>query len=149
MKVILNQDVKGIGKKGEIKEVSDGYARNFLLPKKLASEANAANIDTAKQKMAAAEHKIEVEKAEAKKMAEKISKLSVDCFIKTGKDGRVFGSVTGKEISEALLKQHNISIDKKKISAPSIKAMGSYTAEVKLYANISAKLSVNVQAKAE
>lgn len=149
MKVILNQDVKGIGKKGEIKEVSDGYARNFLLPKKLASEATNANIDTAKQKLAAAEHKKEVEKAEALVLADKIKKLSVDCFIKTGKDGRVFGAVTSKEISEALLKQHNISIDKKKISSQSIKAMGSYTAEVKLYANVSASLNVNVSAKSE
>lgn len=147
MKVILNQDVKGTGKKGQVLEVSDGFARNFLLPKKLASEATASNINTAKQQQAAAEHKIEVEKAEAKTMAEKIGKLSVNCFIKTGKDNKVFGSVTAKEISEALEKEHKIKVDKKKINAPTIKAMGTYVAEVKLYANISCKLTVNVSGK--
>ncbi len=147
MKVILNQDVKGTGKKGQVLEVSDGFARNFLLPKKLASEATASNVNTAKQQQAAAEHKIEVEKAEAKALAEKLSKLSVNCFIKTGKDNRVFGSVTGKEISEALEQQHNIKIDKKKISCPSIKGMGQFVAEIKLYANISCKLNVTVSAQ--
>ena len=149
MKVILNQDVKGTGKKGQVLEVSDGFARNFLLPKKLASEATASNVNTAKQQQAAAEHKIEVEKAEAKKLAEKLSKLSVTCYIKMGKDNRVFGSVTAKEVSEAILKQHNINIDKKQISVPSIKAMGSYVAEIKLYANISTKLAVTVEGKNE
>ena len=149
MKVILNQDVKGTGKKGQVLEVSDGFARNFLLPKKLASEATASNVNTAKQQQAAAEHKIEVEKAEAKKLAEKLSKLSVTCYIKMGKDNRVFGSVTAKEVSEAILKQHNINIDKKQISGPSIKAMCSYVAEIKLYANISTKLAVTVEGKNE
>ena len=149
MKVILNQDVKGTGKKGQIMEVSDGFARNFLLPKKLASEATAANINTAEQQQAAAEHKAEVEKAEALAAAEKIKKLEVTCFIKTGKDNKVFGSVGSKEISEALMSQHKINIDKKKISAPTIKAVGQYTAEIKLYANISASLKVTVNAKNE
>lgn len=147
MKVILDQDVKGTGKKGQVLEVSDGFARNFLLPKKLAREATANNIDTARQQQAAAEHRAQMEKEQALSLSKQLKELSVTCYIKTGKDDRVFGSVTGKEISEALAAQHGISLDKKKISCPSIKAVGEYTAELKLYANLSSTLKVKVLAK--
>ena len=156
MKVILDQDVKGTGKKGQVLEVSDGFARNFLLPKKLL-ETQINKIQTElttltdqnnqNQQQAAAEHRAQMEKEQALSLSKQLKELSVTCYIKTGKDDRVFGSVTGKEISEALAAQHGISHDKKKISCPSIKAVGEYTAELKLYANVSSTLKVKVLAK--
>lgn len=147
MKVILNQDVKGTGSKGQIVEVSDGYARNFLFPRKLAAEASAANLNAAKQQQAAAAHRLASEKSDAEAQAEKLKNLSVTCTIKMGKEGKVFGSIGGKEVSEALLAQHGVQIDKKKISCPTIKAIGQYSAEIKLFANIATTITVNVQAE--
>ena len=148
MKVILTQDVKSQGKKGQLINVSDGYARNFLLPKGLAIEADASAMNDLKNKEAARLHKIEVEKAAAKECAEKLSVTTVKIFAKAGADGRFYGAVTSKDIAEALKAQFAIEVDKRKIllDAP-IKAFGTYKIEIKLYADISGKLNVKVTEK--
>ena len=145
MKVVLKGDVKGSGKKGEIVNVSDGYARNFLLPKGLAVEANAQVINDIKLKEAAKEHHIALEKKAAEDAKARIDGKSVKLLAKGGTEGRLFGSVTSKEVAETISKAYNIEVDKRKVSLESeIKAFGTYTAELKLYAGISAKVFVVV-----
>ena len=145
MKVVLLQDVKGQGKKDELINVSDGYARNFLFPKKLAVEADAKILNDIKNKEAARLRKIELEKAAARETAEKLQALVVKIKIQQGNDGKFYGSVTTKDIAEALLAQHKVEIDKRKIvMANQIKAYGSYTVDVKLYPEISGKINVLV-----
>ena len=145
MKVIFNVDVKGQGKKGEMKEVSDGYARNYLLPRKLASEATADNINTMKLKEKAKAALIAKEKAEAEDNAKRLSAITVTIRAKAGGAGKLFGSVTSQEISDALREQHGINIEKNKIvQAEPIKTFGSYTVKAKLGYEISANVSVLV-----
>ena len=134
MKVILTQDVKGQGKKDQIIEVSDGYARNFLLPRKLAIVADTKAVSEVKSKEASKQHKIDVEKQEARALAEKLSTLTVKIVESAGNENRLYGAVTSKDIAEKLAKDHKITIDKKKIvmSEP-IKTFGTYKVEVKLY----------------
>lgn len=148
MIVILNKDVKGTGKAGDVVKVSDGYARNMLIPKGLAAEATQGNIrHLEKKKAIEAERKAE-EKAEAKEMAKKISELSVNIKTKAGEGGKIFGSITSKDISDALKKQHNIDVDKKKIQLSSpIKQTGEVSVEIKLYFEVSAKLTVKIEAE--
>ena len=149
MKVMLLQDVKGQGKKDQIVEVSDGYARNFLLPKKLAIIADAKAVNEAKNKEASNLHKIEVAKAEAKATAEKLSKITVRIMQSAGNDNRLYGAVTTKDIAERLNKDHGINIDKKKMTlSESIKTFGTYKVEVKLYgAEITGTITVQVSPK--
>ena len=149
MKVMLTQDVKGQGKKDQIIEVSDGYARNFLLPKKLAVIADAKAVNEAKNKEASNLHKIEVAKAEAKATADKLSKLIVKINESAGNDNRLYGAVTSKDIVERLSKDHGISLDKKKlVMTESIKTFGTYKVEVKLYgAEIVGTITVQVSPK--
>ena len=138
MKVILTQDVKGSGKKGELVKVSDGYARNFLLPKGLAIEASAQALGEMKARQASVEHK-------AQEMAGKIGGKTVKIAAKAGANGKLFGSVTSKEISEELSRQFGAQIDKRKIVMDSdIKAFGSYTVQVKLHPGIAADVYVVV-----
>ncbi len=145
MKVILQQDVKGQGKKGELKEVSDGYARNFLFPKKLAVEATADNINTMKLQEKAKQAQIAKEKAEAKENADKLKECTVKIVAKAGSNGKLFGAVTSKEISDALAAQYKIEIEKNKIvQAEPIKTYGSFEVKVKLGYEISATLKVMV-----
>lgn len=145
MKVIFNVDVKGQGKKGEMKEVSDGYARNYLLPRKLASEATADNINTMKLKEKAKAAQIAKEKAEAQENAKRLSEVTVTIRAKAGGAGKLFGSVTSQEISDALREQHGINIEKNKIvQSEPIKTFGSYTVKAKLGYEISANISVLV-----
>lgn len=148
MIVILNRDVKGTGKAGDVVKVSDGYARNMLLPKGYAKEATEGNIRSLeKQKAIAAEKKAE-EKARAEEQAEKIAGLSVLIKTKAGDGGRIFGSITSKDIAEALKAQHGIDIDKKKIQldAP-IKQTGELEVGLKLYYEVNARLKVIVEAE--
>ena len=149
MKVMLTQDVKGQGKKDQIIEVSDGYARNFLLPKKLAIIADAKAVNEAKNKEASNLHKIEVAKAEAKKIADTLAKTTVNIIESAGNDNRLYGAVTSKDIAEKLAKDHKIVIDKKKIvMTESIKTFGTYKVEVKLYgAEIVGTITVVVSPK--
>ncbi len=145
MKVIFNLDVKGQGKKGEMKEVSDGYARNYLLPRKLASEATADNINTMKLKEKAKAAQIAKEKAEAMENAKRLSEIVVTVRAKAGGAGKLFGSVTSQEISDALREQHGITIEKNKIvQTEPIKTYGSFTVKAKLGYEISANISVLV-----
>jgi len=145
MKVVLLQDVKGQGKKDDVINVSDGYARNFLFPKKLAVEADAKIMNDIKNKESAKQHKIELEKQAARDTAAKLQSVVVKIRIQAGTDGRVYGSVTSKDIAEALMEQHGIEIDKRKIvlDAP-IKNYGTYTLDVKLYPEIAGKINVVV-----
>lgn len=148
MIVILNRDVKGTGKAGDVVKVSDGYARNMLLPKGYAKEATEGNIRSLeKQKAIAAEKKAE-EKARAEEQAEKIAGLSVLIKTKAGDGGRIFGSITSKDIAEALKAQHGIDIDKKKIQldAP-VKQTGELEVGLKLYYEVNARLKVIVEAE--
>ena len=119
MKVVLLTDVKGVGKKGELIEVSEGYGRNFLLPKKFAQEATAENLNVAKAKAGSAARKKAQDNDEAKLMAAQLAKLTVKIPVKVGANGRLFGSVTGKDVSDVLKKQHNIDMDKRKIALKS------------------------------
>ena len=141
MKVILLQDVKSLGKKDQIVEVNDGYARNFILPKKLGVEASSGNLNTLKLQKAN-EAKVAAENlAKAKEFAEELSKLTVVVKMKAGEGGRAFGSVSSKEIEEEKKKQHGVEIDKKKIVLPeAIKAFGAYEITVKLHPEVQAKL---------
>ena len=144
MKVILTADVKGTGKKGEIKEVSDGYARNCLFKKGLAIEADSVSVNNLNQKKEAeAFHKQEEINA-AKETASKLEGKTVVIKAKAGSNGRLFGSVTTKEIAAEIKNSLKIEIDRKKMSAPDIKNFGEYTAEIKLYQGIVAKVTVKV-----
>ena len=144
MKVVLKQDVKGLGKKGELVNASDGYARNFLFPKNLAAEANAQNMTELKNREQAAKYKIETETAEAKMNAERISGKTIAITAKAGQNGKLFGSVTAKEIAEKIEKDFGIKTDKRKITVEDIKQFGTYEFEIKLYTGVSAKLFVRV-----
>lgn len=145
MKVILTQDVKGQGKKDQIIETSDGYARNFLFPKKLAIPADAKSINEIKGKESARLHKIETEKQQAMDIADKLSKVTVTLKIKSGSDTRLYGAVTAKDIAEALEKEHKIVIDKRKLNIPEpIKAFGTYELDVKLYNDVTGKIKLSV-----
>ena len=147
MKVILIKDVKALGYIGEIKEVSDGYARNFLLAKGLAREATAQNLNIAKQQQKANENRKLLERLSAEEAAKKLKGLKVVVKEKCGENGRLFGSVTSKEISEAILKQHGIEIDKKRIVMDgALKDLGEVTLQVKLHAGISTEIVVSVEA---
>lgn len=144
MKVVLKQDVKGLGKKGELVNASDGYARNFLFPKGLAVEANAQNMSELKNREQAEKYRIATETAAAKANAEKISGKTIKLTAKAGANGKLFGSVTSKEIAEKIADEFGIKVDKKKIAVDDIKQFGTYEFEVKLYTGISAKLFVMV-----
>lgn len=146
MKVILLEDVKTLGKKGQTVEVNDGYARNFILPKKLGLEANAQNLNNLKLQKAN-DAKIAKEKLEdAKKFAEELEKLTVVVKMKGGEGGRVFGSVSSKEIAEEAKKQFGVEVDKKKIVMDeAIKAFGTYELTVKLHPEVTGKLKVKVE----
>ncbi|MGN0455534.1 MAG: 50S ribosomal protein L9 [Acutalibacteraceae bacterium] len=145
MKVVLLQDVKGSGKKGELVNVSDGYARNFLLPKKLAKEANAQALNEVKNAENARRYKIETDTADANKSKERLEDKTISITAKAGSNGRLFGSVTSKEISAEIKKQFGIDVDKRKITVDGeIKAFGTYNCEVKLYQGIVAKIKVKV-----
>ena len=145
MKVVLLQDVKSIGKKGELKEVSDGYARNFLLPRKLAKEANAQAMNELKNAEAAKEYKIKTETDQARKNAEALNGKTVKIFAKAGQGGKLFGSVTARELAEDLGRLLGVKVDKRKIVLENeIKAYGSYNFDVKLYNGITATVTVAV-----
>ncbi|MBQ2237480.1 MAG: 50S ribosomal protein L9 [Clostridia bacterium] len=144
MKVVLLADVKGHGKKGELCNVSDGYARNFLFPKNLAIEANNAAMSELKSREEAKAHHKKEEIAAANDIASKLEGKTVVIKAKAGANGKLFGSVTSKEISNEIKKALGIEIDKKKMSVADIKNFGEYTAEIKLYTGISAKLTVKV-----
>lgn len=145
MKVILLADVKSKGKKGDLINVSDGYARNFLFPKNLAVEADNAALAEMKSQKDAAEHHKQEEIAAARALCDKINGKTVTLKAKAGASGRLFGSITSKEIAEEINRLFSISIDKKKLSVADIKNFGVYTAEIKLYKGISAKVSVKVE----
>ncbi len=148
MKVILLQDVKPHGKKGDMVEINDGYARNFILPKKLGVEANSANVNDLKLQKANQEKIAAKQLADAKELGEKLEKLKVNMKIKTGEGGKTFGSITAKEIAEALKKQHNLDIDKKKIVMNNaIKSVGSFSVNVKLHTKVTANLAVEVDSE--
>ena len=141
MKVVLLEDIKGSGKKGELINVSDGYARNFLFPRKLAKEANAQAMNELKNAEEAKAFKLKSETEAAQKTADQISGKSVRLFAKAGQGGRLFGSVTSKEIAEELKKEYRVDVDKRKIVLDGdIKAFGTFECEVKLYNGISAKI---------
>ena len=145
MKVIFNVDVKGKAKKGELKEVSDGYARNYLLPRKLASEATADNINALKLKEKAKAAQMAREKAEAEANAAKLNEITVTIRAKAGGAGKLFGAVTSKEISAALREQHGIEIEKNKIvQAEPIKTFGAYQIKAKLGYEVSGTINVLV-----
>ena len=145
MKVLLLADVKGQGKKDQIVEVSDGYARNFLFPKKLAVEADARIMSESRSKEESKQFRLREEKAAAQALAAKLGQLSVKITASSGADGRLYGSVTTKDIAEALAKQHKIDIDKRKLVLnETIKAYGTYNVEVKVYPEVSATLKVVV-----
>ena len=146
MKVILLQDVKGKGKKGQLLEVSDGYARNFMLPKKLAMEATPDAINTMRMNDKAAAEKAAKERAEALEISKKLRDMTLVVAVKGGGAGRLFGSVTNQEIADALEKKTGIKLDKRKIviSAP-IKSVGTYTVNCKLGYEITAPLSVKIE----
>ncbi|MDK2798787.1 MAG: large subunit ribosomal protein [Clostridiales bacterium] len=145
MKVILQADVKGQGKKGDLVNVSDGYARNYLIPKGLAVEATNANVNVMKMQKAAQAFKKEKELAQAKELAQKLSKVTVTIKAKAGENGKLFGSITSKDIAETLKSQHKISIDKRKIDLPeAIKTLGTTNVEVKIYPEVTGKIKVSV-----
>lgn len=144
MKVILNQDVKDLGKKGELVNVSDGYAKNFLIPRKIAVIADNAAMNELKNREASKAHHLAVEKAEAEAAANTLNGKSVKVQAKAGANGRLFGSVTSKEIAEKIKEQFNIEIDKRKISSDDIRNYGTYECTIKVYSGITAKMFVVV-----
>ena len=145
MKVILLENVKGVGKKDEIIKANDGYARNFLFPKNLAIEANSTNLSKLKSKQDSASFKKSEEKKNAEEMKEKLSKIVLKINVKAGENGKIFGGVTAKEISEQLKKQYNYNIDKKKIDIKeTIKTIGMFTIDLKLFEGVVGKLKIHI-----
>lgn len=145
MKVIFLQDVKGSGKKGEVKTVADGYARNMLLPKGYAVEATAKNMNLLEGKKASAQHKIDLEIAAAKEAAAKVKGKKIKISAKAGSNGKLFGSVTAGNVAVALNEQFGVKVDKKKIAlSTDIKNFGSYTAVIKFYNSITETIDIDV-----
>ena len=145
MKVILTQDIKGVGKKDEIINANDGYARNFLLPRKLAVEANAQNMSLLQGRKDSANFKKEQEKENALKLQEKLTKTILRIKVKAGENGKIFGSITSKEIASELKNQYSIDVDKKKILLKDpIKETGVLNIEIKLYEGIIGKLKIDI-----
>ena len=145
MEVVLLEDVKALGKKGEIVKVSEGYARNFIIPKKLGVEATTKNLNDLKLKKANEEKVAAQHLAEARELAEKLEKASVTLSIKAGDNGKAFGSVSGKEIGKAIQEQLGLDVDKKKLVLPEpLKTFGTHEVPVKLHRDVTAKLSVKV-----
>lgn len=148
MKVILLQDIKNVGKKNEIINANDGYARNFLFPKKLAIEANKDNMLKLEAKQASNAHKKNLEIEENKKKAEQIEKTTLELKVKAGSNGKTFGGITSKEIAEGLKKQTGIEIDKKKIALKeTIKTIGTYEVEIKFGDGITANLKIYIKSE--
>lgn len=146
MKVILNQDIKGQGKKGQMVEVSDGYARNYLLPKKLAKEATKENINVMQGQKESEEFRKKKELEEAQKIAKRMETLTVKLSAKAGENGKLFGSITSKDVAEALTMQHHIKLDKKKFVLPDgIKTLGTTEVDVKIHTGVTGKLKVQVE----
>lgn len=145
MKVILLEDVKSLGKKGEIVNVSDGYARNFIIPKNKGVEATSANLNTLKLQKAN-EEKVALENLEnAKELAKKLENAAVNIKIKVGEGGKMFGSISSKEIAAAILEQHQLEVDKKKIVLDEpIKELGAHTVKIKLHKDVAAQVTVQV-----
>jgi len=145
MKVILKADIKGVGKKDEVINASDGYARNFLLPKNLAVEANNDNMAKLKAKQNSAKFQKDQEKEEALKTADKISKILLKIKVKAGENGKIFGGVSAKEIAQELEIQYSIKVDKKKVELKeTIKTLGMQTIEIKLFEGVMGKLKIDV-----
>ena len=145
MKVILKADIKGVGKKDQVINASDGYARNYLFPKNLAVEANSENMSKLKAKQDSNAFKKSQEKEEAQKIAEKLSKILLKIKVKSGENGKIFGGVSSKEIAENLEKQYKIKVDKKKVDLKeTIKTLGEFTIEIKLYEGVLGKVRVDV-----
>ena len=145
MKVILMQDIKGVGKKDEVINANDGYARNFLFPRKLAVEANTENMSKLKGRQDSVNFKKEQEKENAEKIKKQLSEMLLTIKVKAGENGKIFGSIISKEISTELKKQYNVDIDKKKILLKqAIKEIGTFTIDVKLYEGITGKLKINI-----
>ena len=146
MKVILLQDIRGVGKKDEIINANDGYARNFLFPKKMALEATKDNLLKLQDKQNSVAHKKNLEIEENKKIAEKINKIELKLSVKAGENGKTFGGITSKEISEELKKQHRIDIDKKKIVLKdTIKSIGRFSIDIKFGDGVLARLALVVE----
>lgn len=145
MKVILTQDVKGVGRKDQILEVNDGYARNFLIPKKLGVQASTANLALLKSKQDSRDFKRQEDKKDAEQIKEKLEKIRLDIKVKSGENGKIFGGVTSKEISDVLKDKYSINIDKKKIELKeTIKTVGITTVDIKLFEGVIGKVKVNV-----
>lgn len=144
MRVILLKDIKGTGKKGDVVNASDGHARNYLLPRGLAKEATDGSVKEVQHQKESADKRKAAEVAEAKALAEKIGTLSIEFKSKVGEGGKLFGAITSKDVSELLEKTHGIKVDKKKIEIGNIKAIGTFTAELKVYQGVTAKLTVVV-----
>ena len=145
MKVILKQDIKGVGKKNEVINASDGYARNFLFPKNLAVEATAENMQKLNSQNKAKQYRKDVEKEQAQEIAKKLEKITLEIKVQSGENGKIFGSVSSKEISENLEKQYKIIIDKKKIEIKEpIKVLGTRTIEARLFEGVIGKIKLNI-----
>lgn len=141
----MKQDLKGQGKKGDLINVSDGYARNYLFPHGLAIEANASAMNELKNREQSAAYRMEQEKKQAESTAEALQGKTLKIKARGGQNGRLFGSVTTKEVAEEIEKQYHVSVDKRKISMDDIKSFGSYTAEIKLAQNVGTKITVVVE----
>ena len=145
MKVILQKDVKNVGKAGEIVEVSEGYGRNFLLPKKFAVPTTAANVNEAKQKAGSAARKKAQEADEAKLMAAQLAKVEVTIPVRVGDGGKLFGSVTGKDVAEALNREHGITVEKRKIAlSTEVTGVGEYEAVIRVHPEMTSTIKVHV-----
>lgn len=147
MKVMLKKEVHGAGKEGDIVTVADGYANNYLIPRGLAVPADAGVINAAKIKRQAQKHRVEIQRKNAGELAKNMTKLTVRVYAKAGENGRLFGSVTGKEVSDALKEQYDINVDKKKIRFEEpIKAVGIYTVKAHMFEQTEAKFKLEVLA---
>lgn len=145
MKVILQEDIKALGKKGQIIEVKEGYARNYLLPKKLAVEATQGNVKELNHQKEIKSQKAEREQQEAQKLAAKINGVTLTLKVKSGENGKLFGAVTSKDIAEGLAKLHKIDLDRRKIDlSENIKSVGDYEIKVKLHSQVSAEFKVKI-----
>lgn len=145
MKVILLSDIKGVGKKDQVIEASDGYARNYLFPKKLALEANTENMSKLKSRQNSNQFRKDTEKKQAEEIAKKLKGIMLKIKVRAGENGKIFGGVTSKEISDALKRDYNIDIDKKKILLnETIKTIGTFTIDIKLYEGVIGKLKIDV-----